>query len=327
MPIPPPPPPGRPSSSQNVPSWRQERERQARVERDIAARQQNANNQHWSRYHHQNGLAQWSTIDSLDDIRFRISCLLGTGNIKRHEILVSFDFDGTLGGRRTHKTQWVAKSDPNAIEDTQNEERKSVQLLEELNTQGIPFFVNTAAPNPCRAHETMQQTGMPESVALNRYIKHSGSSEIEHFGFRVKRCGHVFSSEYDKHVPIDYVIHTYNLPTKVIIHVDDGLVNIRTIVAANFKQDFIGMYFPTVEGTIIGDEPNVDESIDYLLSKSTAVEPLEVDACDAEHSYVHPTFKSKAEADRYQRATGIRFKRGDKVVVRYKGHTYDTWQW
>ena len=324
MPIPPPPP--SPSPSQTVPSWRQKRDRQAKAERDENIRLHNLNNQHWSRYRNKNGLIQWSTIDSLDDIRFRIACLLATGNIKPREILVSFDFDGTLGGRRTHKTQWVPKNDPSAIEDTHNEEEKSVQLLTELNRQKIPFFINTAAPNPCRAQETMQQTGMPESVVMNSYI--NKAAQIEHFGFRVKRCGHVFSAEYDKHVPIDYIIHTYSLPTKVIIHVDDGLVNIRTIVAADFKQNFIGMYFPTVEGTIIGSEPNVDESLEYLLSQSTIAEPLQVDACDdSTGSYIHPKFRSKAEADRYQRATGTRFRKGERVVVRYKGKTYDTWQW
>ena len=75
---------------------------------------------------------------------------------------------------------------------------------------------------------------------------------------KIGRCGHVFSAMYDKHIPIDYVIDKYRLRTRVVIHVDDGLINLKTVMEDHLPQDVIGAYFPTVEGTIMGSEPDTD---------------------------------------------------------------------
>ena len=100
-------------------------------------------------------------------------------------------------------------------------------------------------------------------------------------------------------VPIDYVIDTYQLPTKVIIHVDDGIINIQTVLSAGFTQDVIGMYFPTVEGTIIGEEPNADVAFDYLYSPTEDIRSLGVAACGT--GTEKNSFPSKSDADRFQK--------------------------
>jgi hypothetical protein len=231
-------------------------------------------------------------MTGFNDLKFRVSCLLQTGHFTPNEILVSFDFDGTLGARRSQKSQFREKLDRLSIEDTHDQEKLSVDMMHDLNTRGIPYFVNTAAENPCRARESMNlhhaRQMPPSTVLLQHGLNHTTTPEtIDHFGTRLKRCGHVLSAMYDKHVPIDYILHNLRLPTKVIIHVDDGIINLKTVLGAGFTQDVIGMYFPTIEGTIIGTEPNTDEAYQYLNSDAENVHYISprhcTDSCTNAH--------------------------------------------
>ena len=146
-----------------------------------------------------------------------------------------------------------------------------------------------------------------------------------HYGAALSRCGHSFSAEYEKHIPIDYVIETCKLPTKVIIHVDDGIINLQTVLAADFPQHVIGMYFPTIDGTIIGEEPNADGAFDYLYSPRENIQSIGLESCGA--GTEDEPFRSKAEADRFQKATGKRYKKGDPVHYRFKKAVETHWKW
>ena len=52
-----------------------------------------------------------SIMDTFEDLQFRISCILNSGT-HPDQILVSFDFDGTLGARRTSLSKNKTKDDP-----------------------------------------------------------------------------------------------------------------------------------------------------------------------------------------------------------------------
>lgn len=328
--LPPPPPPALSGSTRKI-NWRQKRQADDRKEQRLREETERANRAHWHRTGTTPRSRKWSTIDELDDVKFRIVCLLESG-LDPMQILVSFDFDGTLGARRTVESQGLSKTNPKSVRDTHREEAKSTDLLTHLNRLGIPYFVNTAANDPQHAYDTMVSIGMPFSDKICT----KGTKTIQHkdyFGYKINQCGSVFSAAYDKHVPIDFVIQTCKLDTKVVIHVDDGIVNIRTVIESNLQRDLIGMYFPTVEGTVIGSEPDKTSSFQYLYSDTTAATSLEARRCQEAQDRVHASgsrehpFASKAAADRYQKKHGVRFKKGEQVSVYFKGVLYDTWQW
>jgi len=102
------------------------------------------------------GSKQWTTIADFSDLKNRIRCLL-IQYTNPLSILVSFDFDGTLGARRSVVSSGQPKEHPLSRQDTFDQEMLSVDILQFLNAMGVPFFVNTAASNPCRAHEAMSQ--------------------------------------------------------------------------------------------------------------------------------------------------------------------------
>lgn len=134
------------------------------------------------------------------------------------------------------------------------------------------------------------------------------------------------SATYEKHVPIDYVITNY-VPATVIIHVDDGLVNLKTVLSAGFTQTVIGMYFPTVDGTIVGVEPSKEDALEYLYAPSEHVAPISISKCTVEMGTAESPFPSKAAADRFQRDTGHRYQKGDSVHYVYKREVFSKWQW
>jgi hypothetical protein len=278
-------------------------------------------------------MKQWTTIAGFDDLKNRIQCLLRQYKDPL-SLLVSFDFDGTLASRRSLLSSGEPKNNKLSKQDTFDQEILSVDVLNFLNMKGVPFFVNTAAENPCRAHEAMAANNYYEqtrpAMPMSSVLTQSGMStttreNLLHYGARLSRCGHSFSAAYEKHIPIDYVIDTYKLPTKVIIHVDDGIINIQTVLAAGFSQHVIGMYFPTVEGTVFGDEPNEDFAFDYLYSPTENIRSIGLTACGAGTS--KDPFRSKADADRFQKATGHRYKKGDTVHYIFKRVVYTQWQW
>ena len=237
----------------------------------------------------------------------------------------------------------LPKEDRRSKYDTWDQERRSVTILDTLNEMGIPFFINTAAPNPCGAYGSLgnfhniRGIMRPSVVLVRMGLSSDGREQIPHFGTTINRCGHVLSAEYEKHVPIDYIITQYQLPTTIIIHVDDGLINLKTVLESGFTQDVIGLYFPTVDNTTIGDEPNKEEALSYLYSNDN-VEPLEVSGCTSDSppstaesekftGTISAPFPSKAAADRFQRAMNHRFQKGDVVHYWFK-HVYFThWQW
>ena len=238
-------------------------------------------NKHWEAKF---GPKKWSTINDLHEVLFRIHCLLKAG-ISADEILVSFDFDGTLGARRSMKSMFLQKDNPVSHQDTYDQEMKSVQVLDKLNKLKIPYFVNIANDNPCRAMESMhehryeighdtkvekQRSSMPIStILIEKHMENIGIEKAFSFhGKNLRQCGHVLSAGYDKHVPIDYVITNFNLSTKVIIHVDDGPINIQTVMERGFDQCVIGLYFPTIGATSFVKEPNEDEALDYMYENA-----------------------------------------------------------
>jgi hypothetical protein len=267
-------------------------------------------------------------MDTFEDLQFRISCILNSGTYP-DQILVSFDFDGTLGARRTSLSKNKTKDDKVTISDTHDEEKKSIAMLTYLNERNIPYIVNTAAENPCHAYDTMQEKKMPMSTYFGNTISLNKESLL-YRDVNLSRCGHVFSAEYDKHIPIDYVIDKYRLRTRVVIHVDDGLINLKTVMEDHLPQDVIGAYFPTVEGTIMGSEPDTDIASEYLYNMESMVTAIDEDHCV---NYTHPgangtkhtPFPSKASADRFQKLTGRRFKKGDVVYYWFKRILYTKW--
>ena len=323
-PAPPPAPPPSPNQSFGK-NWRKKQMERDLNEKEEKFKTDKVNDSHWL----PDSVKKWSTMKNFNDLMFRISCILKSG-IKPCEMLISFDFDGTLGARRTEISSGKDKSSIVAIKDTFQEEQKTVDLLEDLNELGIPFFVNTAADNPCRARETMQKreykwkddvvghrSEMPiSSFLLERGMQHDmkNSESIEHYGQKIKQCGHVFSSSYEKHVPIDYIIDFFKLGTKVILHVDDGLINIKTVIDRGFKAQVFGMYFPTAKNTIIGNEPGHKKAFEYLKN-------LEIGSVNCD-SIIH---KSRAAAKRHYKSYGIELKKGDLVNYYFKKQLHKEW--
>ena len=263
-------------------NWREELAFKDEQENYIKLIRERANNKHWEA---KIGPKKWSTINDLNEVLFRIHCLLKAG-ISADEILVSFDFDGTLGARRSIKSAFLPKDDPVSNHDTYDQEMKSVTVLDQLNKLNIPYFVNTAADNPCMAMESMhghryeigrdtkvetRRSSMPIStILIEKHMENIGKEKAFSFhGKNLRQCGHVLSAGYDKHVPIDYIINNFNLSTKVIIHVDDGLINLQTVMERGFGQSVIGLYFPTIVGTTFGNEPNEDEALEYMYKNAT----------------------------------------------------------
>jgi hypothetical protein len=252
--------------------WKAALEREDKATRNKQEQDRKDNAVHWS--YGTPGPKQWTNISGFDDLKNRIRCLL----IEYQDplsILVSFDFDGTLGARRSKVSIGYTKDDCLSRQDTFNQEMYSVDILKVLNDKGVPFFVNTAAANPRRAHEAMAENNhyersrpeMPMSSVLHELGLCTQTEEkIVHYGADILRCGHALSAGYDKNIPIDYVMCTCNLKPQVIIHVDDGIINLQTVLSAGFPQRVIGMYFPTIDGMIIGDEPNAESALEYLSS-------------------------------------------------------------
>jgi hypothetical protein len=326
------PPPTAPTlKSSSTSSWKEAQNASDSAEKRMKEAEEKHNASHWEK--DLPGMKQWTTITDFDDLKNRIHCLLRKYTDPL-SLLISFDFDGTLGARRSMLSSGKTKDHKLSKQDTFDQEIQSVDVLNFLNTKGVPFFVNTAANNPCRAKEAMssndhyEQTrpAMPmSSVLIQAGMSTETREDLVHYGVRFARCGHSFSAEYEKHVPIDYVIDTYKLPTKVIIHVDDGIINIQTVLAAGFTQHVIGMYFPTVEGTTIGEEPNKDAAFDYLYSPTENIRSIGLTACGAGTS--RDPFRSKADADRFQKSTGHRYRKGDTVHYIFKRVAYTQWQW
>ena len=322
-PPPPPPPPPSPSSSTARGNWRKKQKESDLLEKELKFAKNSVNNAHWKPTEDFHSL-EWSTINDFSDLKFRISCLLES-NIKPSELLISFDFDGTLGARRSKMSIGRDKTSIEAVQDTYIEEGKTVELLHNLNNLGIPFFVNTAAPNPCRARETMKKRQyrwedvdhyrpeMPmSSFLIEKGMEPELEKSVDYYGQKIKQCGHVLSALYEKHVPIDYIIDKFKLDTKVILHVDDGLINIKTVLDRGFKSNVIGMYFPTEEGTIIGYEPGFDMSYNHIKD-------YEVPA-----RHCKP-FESKVAAKRYFESKGVKLVKGDSVKYMCKGELRSTW--
>jgi len=101
--------------------------------------------------------------------------------------------------------------------------------------------------------------------------------------------------------------------------------DLQTVLAADFPQHVIGMYFPTIDGTIIGEEPNADGAFDYLYSPRENIQSIGLESCGA--GTEDEPFRSKAEADRFQKATGKRYKKGDPVHYRFKKAVETHWKW
>ena len=270
----------------------------------------------------------WFTMDTFEDLQVRIECMLGSA-IHTRQILVSFDFDGTLCARRTSLSKNKPKNDAVTVFDTEQEEEKSRAMLTYLNTHKIPYIINTAADNPSHANQTMIQKKMPMSIYFEKMMGPDIQS-IQYRNVKILRHGHVFSAGYDKHIPIDYVIQTYRLATRVVIHVDDGLINLKTVMEDHLEQNVVGAYFPTVEGTTIGNEPDTDIASDYLYNTENTVMAIDEDRCinrthrDSNGTKYNP-FSSKASADRFQKLTGKRFKKGDVVYYWFKRILYNKW--
>ena len=193
----------------------------------------------------------------------------------------------------------------------------SITLLTFLNEKGIPFIINTTAENPCQAASTMaartyrskdkrERTRMevPSSTALlalsvlpyEKKMHHP--TEYSYRGTILRTCGHVLSAQYEKHVPIQYMIETYDLPTLAIIHVDDGFVNIRTVLDEGFEQHVFGLYYPTVIGTTVGAEPAHEDSLKHVSEHSTKITSNKKDTIPEYEKYIRNSRDRRAEKRR-----------------------------
>lgn len=238
--------------------------------------------EYWQPIHE--GNTKWKTITELREVLHKVECLMD-GGIEAKNILVSFDFDGTLAARGTVESAGLDRRSQEAKRVVYLEELKTIDVLNTLNDKNIPYFVNTANPSVCTARDDMEKhefnfygskhiRNMPFSKVLTKNELDRVKSKIrtEHMGKPLNICGNVLSARYGKEVPIDYVISHYKLPTKIIIHVDDGIINLKNVMERGFSQLVIGLYFPTVKGTAGGAEPDDKLAWDYLTQNSKPIQ-------------------------------------------------------
>ena len=205
-----------------------------------------------------NGTKKWITINDLNDVLFRVRCLLKAG-VAAGNILVSFSLEGTFLSYKT---------------DNIDNDKKSI--LDYLNDLNIPYFVNTSDKNTCMVMKKMNpyyyhlgrdnnkdQFQIPISKVLEKRIFNEAQEKIfTYHGKQVMQCGHVFSADGGKHVPIDYIIKEFSLPTTVILHVDDTLRNLKSVMQRGFEQCVIGLHYTDV----LGKKTNDLDDLDYMYT-------------------------------------------------------------
>lgn len=253
---------------------------------------------------HEFGTCAWITVQSLEQVKSLVRQLMQENG---KDILLSFDFDGCLSGRRTKRT-YITPAGPTKTQaevrreqvermaDQLAQESLSVELLTWLNDQDIPYIINSAASNPCRPRSQMgarnhqsqfpeeqdvarvQRAGMPCSTRVLRLLNAESQTsdnpqaqQYQQGDALVQVCENcVFSAGYEKHAAILQAIEMFQWKPKVIVHVDDGAVNLETVIRQLCPAyRVIGVFYPTVEGTVMGDEPNQEESLAFLEASVT----------------------------------------------------------
>lgn len=236
------------------------------------------------------GKASWSTTHNFENVKLMVEKLKADGK-KPEEMFFSFDFDGVLGGRRTILKP---KDQFERMRDVQAQEEKSAAILTYLNKEKIPFIVNTAASNPCRPRDGqmkaidleksnegdaryhgLRRSEMPCSDAFKAARDASGGPASFSYPVKddrnhvmVKQCDCAFSAEYDKDIALLHALNVGKLKPKVVVHIDDGAINIVTMLEnLHSRFDIHGFYYPTVPGTTGGAEPMHHESLQILNEK------------------------------------------------------------
>ncbi len=214
-------------------------------------------------------------IHSLQDVEDYVKNLIKSGYTP-HDILLSFDFDGTLSERKEDK-----------------DHKKSSKLLMFLEEESIPYFVNTAAksgtgeihktfvegkkfgyqPKPQDFWKPKQQGEKECPYYLSKDTQHKnpfyiasqfkinmGGDDVQFY-----HCGLAFSAYYDKEKVITYVVSLLSHKPKVVIHVDDSSsMALGTYLMTNQQKEgnyqIISMYFPPLEKPKISGEPGQEEA-------------------------------------------------------------------
>ena len=213
-------------------------------------------------------------VYSMGEFRTHLMSVLA-GGVASADILVSFDWDGTLNGGRVVEGKRVL-----GVRDGE----QTFELINYLNSNGIPYFINTAA-GPTRVavvRTAMLVAGMQERSGgpfVKRELKCStelsqgcngdlGKAVTHRVGTSViGQCDCVFSAEYEKTKVIEFVIEKFHPRPRVVIHVDDSALMVKEgfEVFSSAPFEFQGVFYPPL-GVSAHPEPGQEEAERFIDS-------------------------------------------------------------
>jgi hypothetical protein len=197
--------------------------------------------------------------------------IIEKSGIEPKDIIVGFDFDGTLNLPTIDATRPILKRA--ALRDG------ALELLDYLKLKEMRSVIITAAYGAVdQIPITLGQMGIvfESSIFYNSFPNNSKTKfglkyEQTRFKFgdvdmNIRQCYGIVSAEsmYDKQISMEYILQRYNLNPKLIIYIDDGVVNVVTMYHHFTHKDvpICVAYFPHSKSH---EEPNHEECLKEIL--------------------------------------------------------------